>query len=122
VIKDIAFTAYPAQNVAALREWYESTLGLKFTGAYMEEGVEQYNEANVGSSCFSLMNHAWMQQQPGSGAGVSFEIDDLDGRLAELKAKGIEADEPYVTPVCKLSTIRDAEGNKVILHQITVPH
>jgi len=122
VIKNIAFSAYPAQNVAALRQWYESTLGITFGAPYMEEGVEQYNEADIGGGYFSLMNHNWMQQPAGSGAGVSFEVDDLDGRLAELKAKGVEADEPYVTPVCKLSTIRDAEGNKVILHQTTVPH
>jgi hypothetical protein len=122
VIKEIAFTAYPSQDVAALRAWYETNLGLKFGAPYSEEGVEQYNESNVGGGYFAIMNHLWMQQPVGSGAGVGFEIDDLDKRLAELKAKGIESDDPYVTPVCKISTIRDLEGNKVILHQITVPH
>ena len=122
MIKEIAFTAYPSQDVAALRAWYETNLGLKFDAPYLEEGVEQYNESNVGGGFFAIMNHLWMQQPVGSGAGVGFEIDDLDKRLAELKAKGIESDEPYVTPVCKISTIRDLEGNKVILHQITVPH
>jgi hypothetical protein len=122
VIKEIAFTAYPSQDVAALRGWYETNLGLSFNAPYSEEGVEQYNESNVGGGYFAIMNHLWMQQPVGSGAGVGFEVDDLDKRLAELKAKGIESDDPYITPVCKISTIRDLEGNKVILHQITVPH
>jgi predicted enzyme related to lactoylglutathione lyase len=122
MIKEIAFSAYPSQNVAALRGWYESNLGLKFGPPYFEAGVEQYNEANVGGTYFSLMNHQWMQQPAGSGAGVTFEVDDLDRTLAELKAKGIDGDEPYITPVCKLSTIRDGEGNKVTLHQSTVRH
>ncbi len=122
MIKEIAFTAYPSQDVAALRAWYETNLGLTFSAPYSEEGVEQYNESNVGGGYFAIMNHLWMQQPVGSGAGVGFEIDDLDKRLAELKAKGIESDDPYITPVCKISTIRDLEGNKVILHQITVPH
>ena len=122
MIKEIAFTAYPSQDVAALRAWYETNLGLTFSAPYLEEGVEQYNESNVGGGYFSIMNHLWMQQPVGSGAGVGFEVDDLDKRLAELKAKGVESDDPYITPVCKISTIRDLEGNKVILHQITVPH
>jgi predicted enzyme related to lactoylglutathione lyase len=122
MIKEIAFTAYPSQDVAALRAWYETNLGLTFGEPYKEEDVEQYNEAKVGSGYFSIMNHIWLQQPAGSGSGIAFEVDDLDQRLAELKAKGVEADEPYITPVCKLSTIRDAEGNKVLLHQITVQH
>ena len=28
MIKEIAFTAYPAKDVAALRKWYEDKLGL----------------------------------------------------------------------------------------------
>ena len=46
MIKEIAFTAYPAKDVAGLRKWYEDKLGLKFTGPYEEDGVEKYNEAN----------------------------------------------------------------------------
>ena len=48
MIKEIAFTAYPAKDVAGLRKWYEDKLGLKFSGPYEEDGVEKYNEANVG--------------------------------------------------------------------------
>ena len=85
MIKEIAFTAYPSKDVATLRKWYEDNLGLKFSGPYEEDGVEKYNESNVGGGYFAIMNHLWMQQPVGSGAGIGFEIDDLDKRLAELK-------------------------------------
>jgi len=122
MIKEIAFTAYPAKDVAALRKWYEERLGLKFAGAYEEDGVERYNEANVGGAYFSIMWHDWMDRDPGSASGVVFEVDDIDAAVAELRKKGVEAEDPYATPVCKISSFNDPEGNKVSLHQVTVPH
>ena len=119
--RDIAFCAYPSTNVAALREWYETHLGLKFKGAYEEDGVEQYNEADVGSGCFAIMNHIWVRQPPGSGGGIAFAVDDLRATLAALNAAGIESDEPHVTPVCTSATVRDPEGNVFFLHQSTRP-
>ncbi len=35
IVKDIAFTTYPANDVAAVRRWYEKNLGLQFAGAYI---------------------------------------------------------------------------------------
>ncbi len=54
MIKEIAFTVYPAKDVKTLREWYERHLGLTFSGAYAEEGVEKYNEATIGGSTFGF--------------------------------------------------------------------
>lgn len=119
MIKDIAFTAYPSKDVAALRKWYEDTLGLQFSGPYVEEGVEKYNEAKVGNGYFSLIWHQWLEREPGSASGVVFEVDDIDGTIAGLRDKGVTAEEPYATPVCKLSSFQDPEGNKVGLHQVT---
>jgi len=122
VIKEIAFTAYTAKDVAALRKWYEDKLGLKFAGAYEEDGVEKYNEAKVGDGYFSVMAHEWIDRAPGSASGIVFEVDDIDASVADLRGKGVEVEDVYTTPVCKLTSLQDAEGNKVTLHQSTVPH
>ncbi len=122
MLKDIAFVAYPSKSVQSTREWYEKTLGMKFKMPYAEGGVEMYNEAPVGNGTFSLMTHEWIEREPGSGCGVTFEVDNLDEVLAQLRAKGIEVSDPYETPVCKISSFDDPEGNKVSLHQVTVPH
>jgi hypothetical protein len=39
-----------------------------------------------------------------------------------LRSKGAKIDDPYPTPVCKVTSLNDPEGNKVSIHQITVPH
>lgn len=46
MIKDIAFTAYPSNDVAGTRAWYEKCLGLEFARPYCEDGVEKYNEVH----------------------------------------------------------------------------
>jgi predicted enzyme related to lactoylglutathione lyase len=122
VIKEIAFTAYPSKDVATLRKWYEDKLGLKFGSPYEEDGVEKYNEANVGGGYFSILWHEWQDRAPGSASGVVFEVDDIDKETAELRGKGIDVEDPYATPVCKITSFEDLEGNKVSLHQVTVPH
>jgi predicted enzyme related to lactoylglutathione lyase len=122
MIKEIAFTAYPAQDVAALRAWYEDRLGLQFGTPYMQDGIEKYSEANLGNGYFSLITTEWAERAPGSASGIVFEVDDLDDTVATLRGKGVLIEDPYATPVCRMASLEDAEGNKVSLHQITVPH
>jgi predicted enzyme related to lactoylglutathione lyase len=119
VVKDIAFTAYPSDSVKSTREWYEKMLGLKFSGAYEENGVEKYNEANVGPGCFGLMASEWIGRKPGSGVGVAFEVDDIEQSVKSLRDSGVTVEDIYTTPVCKVTSFDDPEGNKVTLHQST---
>jgi predicted enzyme related to lactoylglutathione lyase len=120
MVKDIAFTAYPAKDVERLRSFYADALGLTFTGPFSEEGVLKYDEAKVGSGWFSVMTTEWAEVAPSSG--LAFEVDDIEKTLADLKSKGIDVGDVYDTSVCKLSSFNDPEGNKVTLHQVTVPH
>lgn len=120
MIREIAFTAYPAQDVEALRRFYAEALGLKFTGPFAEDGVLKYDEAQVGSGWFAIMTADWADIAP--VGGLAFEVDDIEKTIAELKRKNVEVGNVYDTSVCKMSSFNDPEGNKVTLHQMTVPH
>ena len=120
MIKDIAFSAYGAKDVRALRDFYATTLGFTFTGQFEENGVLKYDEAQVGNSWFAVMTNEWTEIHP--SGGIAFEVDDIEKTLADLKSKGIAAGDVYETPVCKISSFSDPEGNKVTLHQSTVTH
>ncbi len=120
MVKDIAFIAYPAKDVSALRDFYARALGLKFTGAFEEGGILKYDEAPIGGGWFSVMTTEWAEISP--VGGLALEVDDIEKTIAELKAKDIEVSDVYDTSVCKLSSFNDPEGNKVTLHQVTVPH
>jgi catechol 2,3-dioxygenase-like lactoylglutathione lyase family enzyme len=116
-IRDIAFVAYPSDDVSGTRTWYENTLGLLFAGPYVEDGVEKYNEAHLATSCFSLMASEWVGRPPGAGAGAVFEVDDLDAAIRELRVKGVTIDDVFDGPVCRQASFNDPERNKITLHE-----
>jgi predicted enzyme related to lactoylglutathione lyase len=120
MVKDIAFTAYPAKDVGSLRDFYARVLGLNFSGAFSEEGVLKYDEAPVGNGWFAVMTTDWAEIAP--SGGVAFEVDDIEKTVEQLKANDVEVGNIYDTPVCRLTSFNDPEGNKVTLHQVTVPH
>ena len=113
----IAFTAYPCNDVAGTRAWYERTLGLRFAGPYVEDGIEKYNESHIGDGCFSLMSAEWFDGA--KGTGIVFEVASVDEALASLRAAGVEIFEEFEGPVCKQVTVRDPEGNRLTLHEST---
>jgi len=120
MVKDIAFISYPAKNVAELREFYTSALGLQFNPPFSEDGVEKYAETQVGSGWFAVVTDEWSPVKP--GGGLAFEVDDVEKTVGDLKSKGIPTGEIHHTPVCKIGSFTDPEGNTITLHQITVPH
>lgn len=117
MIVDIAFTAYPANDVASTRAWYEEHLGLTFAGPYVEDGVEKYNEAHFPNGCFSLIAAEWAGREPGSAASVAFEVDDLAATVQTLRAKGVVVDDVRDGPVCRETSFEDPEGNRLTIHQ-----
>ncbi len=119
MVKDIAFTAYPAADVEGLMTFYTDVLGLRFGDPYREDGVAKYAEAHVGNGYFSLMTPEWMDVAPGSAAGIVFEVGDIERALSHLSEKDVQTEAIHDTPVCRLSSFHDPEGNKVTLHQAT---
>lgn len=118
MVKDIAFTAYPSNDVAALRRFYGDALGLTFEDPYEQDGVEKYAEARVGSGWFALVTAEW-SAFPHADC-VAFEVDDVERATAQLRERGLKVEEIHETPVCKIGAFFDPEGNKVTLHQTTV--
>jgi len=117
MIKHIAYTAYPSSDVARTRAWYEDVLGLRFAGPYIEDGVEKYNEAHLGEGCFSLMAPEWVGREPGSAAGVVFEVDDIERTVRDLREKAVQVGHIEDLPTCKSAALSDPEGNKLTLHE-----
>jgi predicted enzyme related to lactoylglutathione lyase len=119
VIKEIAFTAYPAKDVAKVRDFYRDVLGIAFNGEFAENGVLKYDEAPLAGGYFSILTEDWVGRPAGTASSIVFEVEDIEKARKDLTARGIAVEEIYDTPVCRLTSFEDPEGNKVSLHQRT---
>jgi predicted enzyme related to lactoylglutathione lyase len=115
-ITGVAFTAYPVTDMARAVAFYSDSLGL--TKAGLESGF--WVEFDVAGSTFGVGTFEQIGS-PGSAQSFALEVSDLAALRADLAAKGHEPTEPFETPVCFISVVRDPDGNQIFLHQ-SKPH
>ena len=113
----VAFTMYPVTDMARARTFYEETLGL---GPSRNGAASPWVEFDLpGGGCLAITNVT--QQEPSANAGgtIAFEVDDLAGLVADLKAKGVAFPaEGIESPVCRMAVCLDPHGNSIILHKL----
>lgn len=108
----IAFTMYPVSDVPRAVAFYRDGLGLTQTG--LDAGY--WVEFEVGGGTFGVGNFEQVGV-PGSAQSLALEIADLDGFRTTLSSRGIESSEPHDLAACRISVVRDPDGNHVWLHQ-----
>lgn len=118
MLKKVAFTMYPVENIDRARSFYEEKLGLvvgkiSAGGAWVEYDLP-------GGGCFALTTLAvGVKPSANAGGSIAFEVDDLDQLTAGLKASGVKFKlDIFPSPVCRMAVIMDSEGNAVTLHQL----
>jgi predicted enzyme related to lactoylglutathione lyase len=114
MIKSLAFVLYPVNDIAAARRFYEGALGLRLT----HEFGGAWFEYDLADTTFAICTADAEHPTPIRGALAAFEVDDLDAEVARLHAAGVEPSSTAVdTPVCRFVSLRDPDGNELILHQ-----
>lgn len=118
MIKKVAFTMYPVENLERARNFYENVLKLR---PGTESAGGKWIEYDLpGGGCFAITNLAeGVKPSANSGGSVAFEVSDLDSLVSDLKAKGVKFKiDTFQTPVCKMAIALDSEGNALTLHQL----
>jgi predicted enzyme related to lactoylglutathione lyase len=111
MITDIAFAFYPVTDIARSRAFYEQTLGLKVGDTFGDSWIEY----EAGSATFAITSNFGFTNPV---SAVAFEVDDLDGQLASLKAAGVPIQgEIGDFPSCRMALINDPDGNTLCIHQ-----
>jgi predicted enzyme related to lactoylglutathione lyase len=115
----VAYTAYPGEDVAKLLAFYKDALGLRVDRAHPDEEHAEFVEFDIGNNqWFTFLPEKFAGRKAGTGAGMVFEVDDIDAALAAVREKAKSADkEPTEFPNCRIATFTDPEGNTVGLHQ-----
>lgn len=118
MMRKIAFTMYPVEDMPRARKFYEETLKLS-AGAISADGAWVEYDLPAGG-CFALTTLAeGVKPSANAGGSVAFEVDNLDSMVAKLKSDGVKFKiDTFSTPVCKIAILLDSEGNAVTLHQL----
>lgn len=113
MIKSVAFIVYPVADVHRAQEFYEKKLGLHLDCSF----GEQWLEYEVGGTTFALTT-LYGKSPAGNRGTVAFEVDDLDQLVQQLKVASVTfTHEVFDTPICRMATVADPDGNEVILHE-----
>lgn len=117
MIQKVAFTMYPAVDLARTRAFYEHTLGLTIGANGGRDGVFWIEYDLPGGGCLALSNATGAE--PGGGGTVAFEVADLDALVSELRSKGVVFKGEIIhSPVCRMAVCVDSEGNSLLLHEL----
>lgn len=110
---------YVVRDPAATRAWYRDVLGIDGDYGPMLKWSEE-----EGSEPYSLISHFSDDQyiRPGTGGFmINLRVDDCDGMVAMLKARGVDilgqADEGYG----KFAWLLDPDGVKIELWEQRAP-
>lgn len=118
MLKRVAFTMYPVENMERARNFYEKTLGL-LVGKTSDHGAWVEYDL-TGGGCFAITTLATgVKPSADAGGSIAFEVEDLDQIVSNLKAEGVKFKlDIFSSPVCRMAVLVDSEGNAITLHQL----
>lgn len=106
---------YVVKDPAATRAWYRDVLGID--GEY---GPQMNWSEETGDQPYSLISHFSDDKymQPGTGGFmINLRVDDLDGMVAQLKAKDVDVLDSVDEGYGKFAWLLDPDGVKIELWQ-----
>jgi predicted enzyme related to lactoylglutathione lyase len=114
LFSEVAFTSYPATDLAASRAFYENVLGLKPATTWLMDDGSGWIEYELGAHTFAIgKSDSWNH-----GICCALEVHDFESVVWLLKKAGTTFHlEPFDTPVCRGALIADPAGNKLMIHQ-----
>ena len=117
IFTEVAFTCYPATDLAASRAFYEGILGLKPSMDTPLGDDGGWVEYEIGAHTVSIGKApGWLPSPDGPSCGL--ETEDFEATIAALKSAVVRFKmEPFETPVCHMAMVLDPAGNVLIIHK-----
>ena len=114
---EIAFTVYPATDLAASRAFYEGILGLEPGMDNEFEDGGGWVEYEIGGQVLAI-GEGFDMKPSADGPSCGLECEDYEETIASLKEAGVTFSmEPFETPVCHMALVLDPAGNALIIHK-----
>jgi glyoxylase I family protein len=108
---------FRSEDPKSLAKWYETNLGISLVPTtdekkpwYQEAGPTAFVPFKKTTTYFGKAEQSWM---------VNFRVADLKAMIAQLRAAGIEVEDPQSYPNGDFARLHDPEGNPIELWE---PH
>jgi predicted enzyme related to lactoylglutathione lyase len=111
-VKLIAFTMYPVTDMQRAIAFYRDHLGLPAG----ELASDFWFEFDIAGGTFGIGNFEQVGKA-GTAQSLALEVAALDGLRAKLLDAGYEVSEPHDLSSCRISVVKDPDGNSVWLHE-----
>lgn len=108
----VAFVMYPVTDMPRATAFYRDVLGLRKSGLESDFWVE----FDVDGVTFGIGNFEQVGKA-GTAQSLALEVGDMPAVRSELASHGVESSDPFETPNCFISVLKDPDGNAVVLHQ-----
>ena len=123
MIKGLAHLCFHIRDLAAAEEFYCGKLGFRHAFEYFNDKGRQIGVALYisGRNILELFRSEPSPPAPGqSFRHFCLEVDDIDGTVRDLRAKGIEVTDPGPgTDGSIQAWLKDPDGNQLELHCYT---
>jgi predicted enzyme related to lactoylglutathione lyase len=117
LFEKVAFTMFSVEDATRAWGFYEDILGLKRGLASPDGTWTEYDLPGGGCLALFRLPDAASAGKPG-GASVALEVADLDALNERLTAAGVVYQGGMIHGRhCRISNIRDSEGNAIILRR-----
>lgn len=108
-------SGYMVKDAPRAIAFYRDVLGLEPARLYPDDRGAEYDLADGTFCLWGGGGKSPIPFQPSNG--ILFAVDDLDAAVAALKARNVPIAMELETPNCRMSAVRDTEGNTVFLHE-----
>lgn len=109
------FVMYQVSDMARSIAFYKDTLGLTVEMRH----EDMWTEFGVAPTTLALYKAQSEEETPDfGGAAIALAVTDVKACISELEEKGVTVDmQPFESPVCWIASIKDPDGNSVVIHQ-----
>lgn len=119
MIEGIDLSGYMVVDAPRAIAFYRDVLGLEPARIYPDDRGAEYDLSD--GTTFGLWGGGGKVMPFQSSNGILFGVDDLDGTIASIEARGVQVLMRNETPHCNMAMIHDTEGNCVFLHKRKSP-
>lgn len=115
----LAVPFFRVREMAASLRFYVEGLGFRMTKHWYHEGAVRWCWLELGAA--AVMLQQCLPEQPVGGAGVtiSFQCRDALAIYREARARGVEAEEPFVGNGMWVTVMLDPDGYRLEFESLT---